>query len=157
MTSQTATARDVLKAYELGLNTHRFDAVADLIASDAAVWFSDGNHRGIGAIEAAFEKTWQILNNDTYWLDEVEWRGESETVAACIYRFNWKSEVDGRVVGGFGRGTTVLRCICRPLANRPRASEPKPRLSYGFKQLLVAALAPSAVDRARAGYRRRGI
>ncbi len=105
------TAREALKAYELGLNTHRLDAVADLIAPDAAFWFLDGNQRGVDAIKAAFEKTWQVLNNDAYWLDEVEWIAEGKTAAVSIYRSNWKSEVDGRALSGSGRGTTVLRRV----------------------------------------------
>lgn len=105
------TARDALKAYELALNVHRFDAVADLIAPDAVFWFSDGNHRGIDAIRIAFEETWRVLNNDTYWLDEVQWIAEAEAVAVSIYRFNWKSEIDGRAISASGRGTTVLRRI----------------------------------------------
>ena len=105
------TAREALKAYELGLNAHRLDAVADLIAPDAAFWFSDGNQRGVDAIKAAFEKTWQVLNNDAYWLDEVEWIAEGKTAAVSIYQFNWKSEGDGRALSGSGRGTTVLRRV----------------------------------------------
>lgn len=105
------TAREALRAYELGLNTHRFDAVADLIAPDAVFWFSDGNHHGTDAVQAAFEQTWQVLNNDTYWLDEVEWIAEGETAAVCIYRFNWKTQIDGRSASGSGRGTTVLHRI----------------------------------------------
>jgi hypothetical protein len=58
------TARDLLRAYEQRINTHNFDRLVDLIAPDAVFWFSDGSHQGIGAIRAAFERTWLSLSNE---------------------------------------------------------------------------------------------
>ena len=102
------TARDVVKSYELHLNRRDFDALADLIAPDAVFWFSDGSHRGISAIRAAFEATWRALPEETYWLDELEWLAGGDLAAACIYRFNWRAMRNGQPITGTGRGTTVL-------------------------------------------------
>jgi hypothetical protein len=55
------TARDVLAAYADRINRQDFDLLTDLVAPDATFWFSDGTHRGIDAIRAAFEATWQIM------------------------------------------------------------------------------------------------
>jgi ketosteroid isomerase-like protein len=104
------SARDALKSYELVINRHDFDALLDLIASDATFWFSDGSHRGIADIRAAFERTWQALADETYWLDELEWVAEGDVAAACVYRFNWQTTIDGKPASGSGRGTTVLSC-----------------------------------------------
>jgi ketosteroid isomerase-like protein len=101
------TPRDVLQAYEDRINLHDFDLLTDLIAPDATFWFSDGTHRGIGEIRAAFEATWRALADEHYWLDQLEWLAEGDTAAACIYRFNWKTAD----ASGSGRGTTVLRRV----------------------------------------------
>jgi ketosteroid isomerase-like protein len=103
------TARDVLADYAERINRHDFDLLVDLIASDATFWFSDGSHRGIEAIRAAFEATWRVMGSDEhYWLDQHEWMAEGDNAAACTYRFNWKTVLDGQPVSGSGRGTAVL-------------------------------------------------
>ena len=104
--------RSVLRAYEERINRHDFDFLTDLIASDATFWFSDGTHRGISAIRAAFEATWRTMGDDErYWLDQVEWIAEGDRAAACTYRFNWTATVEGKPVSGSGRGTTVLNRV----------------------------------------------
>ena len=101
----------MLKAYEDRINHHDFDLLTDLIAEDATFWFSDGTHRGIAGIRAAFEATWQALADEIYWLDQLEWIAEEDSAAACTYRFNWKATIDGKPSSGSGRGTTVLRRV----------------------------------------------
>lgn len=59
-------ANEVLRAYEDRINRHDFDLLIDLIAPDAIFWFSDGTHRGIAEIRAAFERTWGTLADETY-------------------------------------------------------------------------------------------
>jgi ketosteroid isomerase-like protein len=103
------TAAETLKAYEDATNLHRFDAVAPLIATDAVFWFSDGSHIGLDAIRAAFERTWQLIRDETYWLDEVNWIASGQRSACCLYRYNWKGVVNGTAMQGNGRGTSVLR------------------------------------------------
>ena len=49
------------------------------------------------------------LNNDIYWLTDKVWSAAGSDVAACIYRFNWKSFIEGKEISGSGRGTSVLR------------------------------------------------
>ena len=105
------SAKDVLDAYEDRINRHDFDLLTDLIAPDATFWFSDGTHVGIAAIREAFERTWQALADETYWLDQHEWIAEGDTAAACTYRFNWKATIGGKPSSGSGRGTTVLRRV----------------------------------------------
>ncbi|MCB9468261.1 MAG: nuclear transport factor 2 family protein [Candidatus Obscuribacterales bacterium] len=99
---------EILEQYEAGLNQHRFEAVESLISDRAVFWFTDGVFSGKAAIRAAFESTWQSLNNDTYWLTDLEWLVSGETVAVCLYNFHWKTEIDGKTRQGEGKGTTVL-------------------------------------------------
>ncbi len=102
------TTAEALARYERELATRDFTRVAPLIAPEAVFWFSDGSHRGIDAIRHAFEETWSVLQNETYWLDDKQWLIDSPEAATCCYRFNWRAEVDGVWCEGAGRGTTVL-------------------------------------------------
>ncbi len=74
-------------------------------------WFSDGTDTGIDAIRAAFERTWQALADETYWLDDRQWVASGDCAAVCIYRFNWKATTGGKPASGDGRGTTVLKRV----------------------------------------------
>ena len=65
------TPQDLLALYEERINLHRFDAVAPLIAADAVFWFNDGSFVGTEAIRAAFERTWNSLADETYWLTDL--------------------------------------------------------------------------------------
>jgi ketosteroid isomerase-like protein len=103
------TPEEILRSYETKINLHRFAEVAPLISDEAVFWFSDGSHKGKREIKCAFEKTWQKLNNDTYWLQNIEWIALGDRAASCIYQFNWKTEINGKALEGTGRGTTVLR------------------------------------------------
>jgi ketosteroid isomerase-like protein len=106
------TARDVLAAYCERINEHDFDRLTDLIAEDATFWFTDGMHRGIAEIRAAFETTWRVMGpTERYWLDRLEWIAEGDTAAACRYRFNWSAERDGETLSGNGIGTSVLQRV----------------------------------------------
>lgn len=99
------TARETLAAYEERINAQNFDLLLDLIAPDATFWFTSGTHRGIAAIRAAFEATWQVMGSDEhYWLTDIEWVAEGDAAAGCIYQFNWSAGGNS----GSGRGTTVL-------------------------------------------------
>ena len=102
------TARETLAAYEERINRRDFDLLTDLIAPDAAFWFTDGTHNGIEAIRKAFEATWSMIEDETYWLDRHAWIAEGEAAAACTYRFNWEGMIGGKPAAGSGRGTTVL-------------------------------------------------
>ncbi|WP_404401711.1 YybH family protein [Pelagibacterium halotolerans] len=102
------TPEDLIATYEQRLAQMSFDAVSDLIAPDAFFWFSDGSHRGLEQIRRAFDATWAQLQNETYWLTELEWIARGDTAAACIYKFNWTAQIDGQPASGAGRGTSVL-------------------------------------------------
>ncbi|PKR87337.1 DUF4440 domain-containing protein [Pleomorphomonas diazotrophica] len=98
-----------MKLYEAKLAGRRFDEVAPLLSAEAVFWFTDGTHRGIDAIRAAFEDTWRTLQNEVYWLEDVDWIAVGDTAASCTYRFRWTADIDGTACAGEGRGTTVLR------------------------------------------------
>lgn len=103
------SAADFLAEYIRRTNTHRFDEVAPLISEDAVFWFSSGTHRGSAAIRAAFEKTWAMIQDEDYAIENVEWIAADESTAVCLYTFRWRGNIDGVAREGSGRGTTILR------------------------------------------------
>jgi ketosteroid isomerase-like protein len=105
------TPREFLRDYEKKANSHHFDDVAPLISEDAIFWFNDGSFRGMEAIRQAFEKTWSYdIQDEKFWLDNIEWLVEENDVAACAYLFHWTGMVNGELRDlGHGRGTCVLK------------------------------------------------
>ncbi|MBN8950619.1 MULTISPECIES: nuclear transport factor 2 family protein [unclassified Rhizobium] len=126
---------DHMRLYAEKINLHRFDAVAPLISADAVFWFTDGTYKGTDAIRAAFEDTWKKLNNDIYWLEDIQWIATGESTASCIYRFRWRTSINDKILEGYGRGTTVLRKeagdwkIIHEHLSRPPVSSASPSLS----------------------------
>jgi len=98
----------VMALYGERINRHRFDELAPLISEEASFWFSEGSFTG-PAIRRAFERTWDLVRDEHYWLDELRWIALGPDAASCIYRFNWRGEINGAPTQGHGRGTTVLR------------------------------------------------
>ena len=104
----SAGAEAVLALYRDRINLHHFDELRPLIADDALFWFGDGSHEGIEAIRQAFEATWSVLTDETYWLDDLRWLALNDKASVCTYRFHWRATVRGALSTGTGRGTSVL-------------------------------------------------
>lgn len=98
-----------LAEYIRATNTHRFDEVAPLVDEAAVFWFTSGTYRGLAAIRAAFERTWAMIQEEVYVIEDVEWLAADESSAACLYTYRWRGCIDGVVREGSGRGTTVWR------------------------------------------------
>ena len=100
---------EFMREYERCTNTHRFEMVAPLIDADAVYWFTDGSFRGRAAIRDAFERTWAVIQDETYHISNVEWLIQCTDSAACIYTFHWQGRVGGAIRQVTGRGTCMLR------------------------------------------------
>lgn len=103
-----ATPEAVMAAYADLINRHNFSLLISLIDPDASFWFSSGTYQGHTAVRDAFERTWQRLANETYWLEDLAWIAKSAEAASCTYRFRWRATIGGQLAEGTGRGTTVL-------------------------------------------------
>ncbi|MEM7697572.1 MAG: nuclear transport factor 2 family protein [Verrucomicrobiota bacterium] len=101
-------AADTLKAYEKALESQDWAVVAPFIAEDATFIFSSGTFRGKSEIEAAFNRTFQLIQDETYLIDHIEWMLETETVVTCHYHFHLDGLIDGQPASGGGRGTAIL-------------------------------------------------
>jgi ketosteroid isomerase-like protein len=94
--------------YERANNDRDIGRVMTAIADDATYWFSDGSHRGVDEIRAAIERTFIMIQDETYRIDDLEWLVVSPDSAVCRYRFAWTGLVDGERRSGSGRGTNVV-------------------------------------------------
>lgn len=103
-----ATPETVMAAYAELINRHDFALLLPLISPEASFWFSSGTYQGHETVREAFERTWQSLANETYWLEDLRWIAQGSKAASCIYRFHWRATIEGRSAEGKGRGTTVL-------------------------------------------------
>lgn len=88
------------------------DGTLQLIGDDAVYFWSNGEALfGKEAIADGLRRNFEGIQNDTFETFDVTWLARSDDVAVCVYRFRWTGEVDGKTVGGRGRGTSALRCI----------------------------------------------
>lgn len=101
---------EFMRAYEAATNAHDLAGTLGLIADDAIYLFSDqSSHVGKEAIGKALEANFNSISNETYRIQDIRWLAASQEIAACVYRFEWSGEIDGKPASGSGRGTTVLR------------------------------------------------
>lgn len=92
------------------INTHDFDLLArEVIAPDAVFVFSDEIHRGLAEVRAAFNRTWAVLPDEVYSMDQVEWLSRGRESAACTFRYAYAGTMQGgRRLEGGGRGMNLL-------------------------------------------------
>lgn len=105
-----ATAAACLAAFEAALARADLDAAMALLADDVVFFYSNGSaHFGKSAIRSAIKTNFDTIKDDTYATHDHVWIARSDSAAACMYSFAWAGTMDGKPVGGRGRGTTVLR------------------------------------------------
>ena len=101
---------EFMRAYETATNTHDLDAVLELIADDAIYLFSNqSSHIGKSAIRSAIQANFEAIEAEVYRIGQLRWLADSESVAACVFEFDWSGKVKGKAASGYGRGTTVIR------------------------------------------------
>jgi ketosteroid isomerase-like protein len=94
------------------MNDKDLAGTLELIADDAIYFWSNGTAMfGKAAIGAALQQTFDGIQNDTYETLDLIWLVETEDVAACVFRFQWAGEIDGKPASGRGRGASVLKRI----------------------------------------------
>ncbi len=103
------SAKNILEKYKVEINKHNFDTLEPLISQECKFWFSSGTFVGLEQTRKAFEKTWGMIKDEVYTLSDVEWIGESDHAAVCVYTFHWKGLIEGQFREGNGRGTSCFR------------------------------------------------
>ena len=103
--------KEPLKQYIEATNTHNFDEVERCVHEKAVYIFSGNEMKGIDTIRSYFEKTWSNIQDEEYWATDIEWLHEDDNNMVCLYQYNYKGYLDGKLVEGFGRATNVfIKC-----------------------------------------------
>lgn len=97
-----------LKSIIDATNTHNFDEVKKYVHKDAFYIFSGQMLTGLETIRAYFEKTWDTIKNEEYWATDVTWLHDGNTSKTCVYQYNYRGYVDGKIIEGHGQATNVF-------------------------------------------------
>jgi len=103
------TPQQFTTAYEQALASQNWANVNPLIHFKACVTFSNGTvHKGKEAVKAAFERNFSLIKSEEYTVSNVDWRLQGELTAVYLFDFHWKGIINGTLMEGAGRGTSVL-------------------------------------------------
>ena len=103
------TPANFMHAYAQALASQQWSAIAPLMDESICVTFSEDTFIGLSAVQAAFEKTFALIKDETYDITNMRWVSQDETYAVCLYHFHWSGLIHGQHASGGGRGTSVLR------------------------------------------------
>ena len=103
-----AAVEAFMKDYERLTNLHDAKPWSELIAQDATYWFTTGSFVGKDAVTAAVKHNFDVIEDEAYRIDDVEWVAVTEDTAVVRYRFNWVGYQEGEQISGAGRGTNVM-------------------------------------------------
>jgi hypothetical protein len=100
---------DFLNNYESALASQNWETVSPLIHEEACVTFSDGSrYVGKTEVKQAFERNFDLIQNEEYRISNVRWIRKRAEFAVCIYDFSWQGIIQGESSKGLGRGTMVV-------------------------------------------------
>lgn len=102
------TPETFFEEYQAALASQRWERVRPLIHQRCTVVFSSGTFDGIGQVEAAFRRTFDLIDEERYAITNLRWLDRSESRAVALYDFAWEGLIDGKPASGGGRGTSVL-------------------------------------------------
>lgn len=98
-----------VKSYEQALATQEWDVVAPLIHTNCTVTFSNGSfHKGKSEVQAAFQKNFEMIEDETYSISELHWIIKGQDFAVFTYTYNWSGIIAGEHASGSGRGTSTI-------------------------------------------------
>jgi ketosteroid isomerase-like protein len=104
------TVEELMEAYEEGTDSHDLEALLPLIDDDAIYLFSNESvHIGKAAVERILRHNFELIQAETYQIENLTWIANSDQVAACVYDYSWSGRIHGQAASGSGRGTTVLK------------------------------------------------
>ncbi|KAA3655712.1 MAG: nuclear transport factor 2 family protein [Chloroflexi bacterium] len=102
------TPEEFLKKYENALMAQQWQSVAPLFHEDVCVTFSDGTYKGKTAVQQAFERTFNLIKDETYTISNLCWIRKNADLAVCLFTYHWSGMINGQQASGSGRGTSVL-------------------------------------------------
>lgn len=100
---------DFIHDYLQATKTHQWSNILPLIHPNAAVTFSTGDvHEGLNAIKKAFERNFELIENEKYEMTNLRWLLQSDSTAVCLFNYAWNGRVHGQFAEGHGIGTMVI-------------------------------------------------
>lgn len=99
---------EFISAYEAALETQDWELVAPLIHENCVATFTEDTFVGKAAVEGAFRKTFELIQDETYKITDIHWIEQNDDYAVLIYIYNWSGVINGEQASGSGRGTSVL-------------------------------------------------
>jgi ketosteroid isomerase-like protein len=103
------TPEACLAEFEAALVRADLDGAMALLSDDAIFFYSNASaHFGKDAIRTAIKANFDSIKDDNYATHDKIWLVHAVDAAACVCSFAWEGTMDGKKVGGRGRGTTVL-------------------------------------------------
>ena len=100
---------EFLKRFEDASATRFFANVVGMIHPNALFRFTDGDYRGLEAIQRAFESTWtQDIVDELYYLSDIEVVSVDTSSAVVTFHFNWSGAGPHGSFQIVGRGTSLL-------------------------------------------------
>lgn len=105
------TPEAAFERYKETINLHDFSRLAEnVIASDAIFHFSGERHSGLAEVRDAFERTWSILPDEIYTMDQPEWIVREQDHALLSFRYRYAGTTpSGEKLSGGGHGTNLYR------------------------------------------------
>ncbi|WOO41386.1 glyoxalase superfamily protein [Rubellicoccus peritrichatus] len=98
----------LLREYESQLTLQDWKAVECMIHDQAVFIFTERTYRGKKAIAQAFQKTFSLIQDETYSIENLNWLAKTDSMACCEYIYKWTGLIDGQKASGEGRGSSVL-------------------------------------------------
>ena len=90
------------------LASQDWSKVEPLSHDNAYVQFSEGTNLGKARVETAFERAFNLIQDETYATNNVKWIEMSDELAVRFYTFAWSALIHGKEASG-GRETSVLK------------------------------------------------
>ncbi|MCG7344767.1 nuclear transport factor 2 family protein [Sporosarcina sp. ACRSL] len=99
---------EILNEYIKATNTHNFDEVKKLLHPNAVYFFSNKTCTTHEAIRDYFENAWEVVKDENYEAQDVQWLFISKTSLTCTYTYFYEGYVNGEYTSGRGRATNVF-------------------------------------------------
>lgn len=97
-----------LEQYIEATNTHDFNNVRKMLHENAVYWFTDKTCTSISEIQSYFENAWDIIKEEVYTANNINWIATDQNCAVCIYTYQYQGYHNGKFVSGSGRATNIF-------------------------------------------------
>ena len=101
------TVEKTLENYLLGLSKQSWSAVEEYFHDNCTIHFIEATYQGKKQIGTAIGKTFSMIKDEDFILENIKWNHKSDTFAACTFVYKWTGTIHGRRFTTPGRGTIV--------------------------------------------------